>query len=187
MNTETVLLILGAQTGDFAGGKYNRGLLEAAHTHLSSRFNVLTTVIEDGYDPQEEISKWKSADSIIYQYPIYWFMMPSILKRYLDQVYAYGDFFAFNDGPYGSGGLMTGRSVMLSTTWNAPADALGGEFFEGADRDTVLLPMRKSQAYCGLDELPHFSCHDIVKNPDFERDRRLYIDHLNQVFSINPE
>ena len=181
---KTILLILGAETGEFAGGKYNSGLFEAAENHLSSSFNVIKTIIEDGYNPEEEIAKWKQADFIIYQYPVYWFMMPSILKKYLDDVYAYGEFFAFTDGPYGSGGLMKGKSVMLSTTWNAPDDAFETEFFDGGDRDTVLLPMRKSQTYCGLDELPHFSSHDVIKNPDFERDQKRFIEHLDKVFNL---
>ena len=110
-------------------------------------------------------------------------MMPPILKKYLDDVYAYGEFFAFNDGPYGSGGLMKGKKVMLSTTWNSPADALGGDFFDGATRDDVLLPMRLSQTYCGMEELSHFSCHNVIKNPNFEQDNKRFIEHLKNVFS----
>lgn len=179
---KTILLILGAQTGEFAGGKYNRGLFETAKEHLSSSCEILTTVIEDGYEVEREITKWKQADFVIYQYPIYWFMIPPILKQYMDDVYAYGEFFAFNDGPYGSGGLMKDKHVMLSTTWNAPLDSFGGDFFEGADRDTVLLPMRKSQSYCGLGELPHFSCHDVIKNPAFAEDKVRFVKHLDEVF-----
>lgn len=182
---KTILIVLGSQSGKFAEGKYNFGLFEVAKNHLAKFFNVITTVIEDGYETEEEIAKWKQADHIIYQYPVYWFMMPPGLKKYLDEVYAYGEFFAFNNGPYGSGGLMKGKDVMLSTTWNAPEDAFGNEFFDGADRDAVLLPMRKSQTYCGLDELPHFSSHDVIKNPNFERDKSRFVDHLNKVFSLN--
>ncbi|BBM84404.1 NAD(P)H-dependent oxidoreductase [Candidatus Uabimicrobium amorphum] len=181
---KTILLILGAETGEFAGGKYNRGLFEAAKDCLSSSFNVVTTIVEDGYEVQQEIVKWKQADFIIYQYPVYWFMMPSILKKYMDEVYAYGEFFAFTDGAYGSGGLMKGKSFMLSTTWNAPTEAFGTDFFDGGDRDAVLLPMRKSQSYCGLDELAHFSSHDVIKNPDFDGDKARFIEHLRNVFQV---
>ena len=178
----TILLILGSQSGTFASGNYNKGLFEAAKELLSKKFDVIETKIEEGYEIANEIEKWKKSDFIIYQYPIYWFMMPPILKKYLDDVYAYGEFFAFNPGPYGSGGLMKGKKVMLSTTWNSPADALGGDFFNGASRDDVLLPMRLSQTYCGMEELPHFSCHDVIKNPHFDDDKQQFIKHLEQVF-----
>ena len=126
---ETILTILGSQTGKFAAGNYNKGLFETAIELLEKNFNVITTRVEQGYDTTEEITKWKKSDFIIYQYPIYWFMMPPLLKKYLDDVYEYKEFFAFTDGPYGSGGLMKGKKVMLSTTWNSPEDALGGDFF----------------------------------------------------------
>lgn len=182
---KTVLLILGKETNDFAKGAYNQGLFDAAIETLAGRYEILTTIVEDGYDVAEEIAKFKKADAVVYQYPVYWFMMPSALKRYMDEVYAYGEFFAFTDGPYGSGGLMKGKKFMLSTTWNAPADVFNdpAEFFEGRSVEDVLLPMRKDQAYCGLEELPHFSCHDIIKNPNFEPDRERYIQHLNRVFT----
>ena len=182
---KTVLLILGKETNDFAKGAYNQGLFDTARNLLKESFDVLTTVVDNGYDVAEEIAKFKAADAVIFQYPVYWFMMPSALKRYLDEVYAYGEFFAFNDGPYGSGGLMKGKAFMLSTTWNAPADAFDTPdgFFEGRSVDDVLLPMRKDQAYCGFDELPHFSCHDIIKNPNFDADRDRYVRHLQRVFT----
>ena len=46
---KTVLIILGSETGEFAGGKYNSGLFETAKEHLAKNFNILTTVVEKGY------------------------------------------------------------------------------------------------------------------------------------------
>lgn len=176
----TVLVILGKQTRAFAKGAYNQGLFESAVATLQQNHRVLTTVIEDGYDVAEEIEKFKQADVVIYQYPVYWFMMPAILKQYLDDVFAYGVFFGHAAGAYGSGGLMRGKKVLLSTTWNAPAEAFGDTdaFFEGATRDQALAPMRKTHQFCGFEELPHFSCHDIIANPDFTRDRDRLVAHL---------
>ncbi|MEM7773600.1 MAG: hypothetical protein AAF327_24230 [Cyanobacteria bacterium P01_A01_bin.37] len=44
-------------------------------------------------------------------------------------------------------------------------------FLEGRSVDDVLLPMRKDQEYCGFEELPHVSCHNVIKNALFEADR----------------
>lgn len=181
---KTILLILGSETSEFARGEYNKGLFEAAREALAGRYELLTTVVEDGYDPAEEIAKFKRADAVLFQYPVYWFMMPSSLKAYVDRVYAYGEFFGGGAAAYGEGGLMTGKKFLLSTTWNAPADAFGepGGFLEGATVDDVLFPMRKSQAFCGLEELPHFSCHDVFKSPRFAEDRARFLEHLSEVF-----
>jgi modulator of drug activity B len=107
-------------------------------------------------------------------------MMPSSLKNYMDQVFAYDTFFTFGENGYGSGGLMTDKTFMLSTTWNAPDSAFNNSssFNKGRSVDDVLYPMRGSHFYCGFSELSHFSSHDIVANPNFERDQKRFIDHL---------
>lgn len=180
----TLLLILGKETRAFAKGRYNQGLFEAAIETLNKAYNLSTTVVEDGYEVAEEITKFKQAEAVIFQYPVYWFMMPSALKRYIDDVYAYGEFFGHTDGSYGSGGLMQGKKFMLSTTWNAPIEPFGDpdSFLEGLSVNDVLMPMRKSQEFCGLVELPHFSCHNVIKEPNFSADRDRYVQHLQTVF-----
>ncbi|MGD1715711.1 NAD(P)H-dependent oxidoreductase [Dapis sp. BLCC M172] len=183
---KTILLILGKETNEFAKGNYNQSLFTIAVETLKAGYEVLTTIVEDSYDVPEEIAKFKQADAVIFQYPVYWFMMPASLKRYMDDVYAYGEFFAFSGGEYASGGLMKGKKFMLSTTWNAPLEVFNNNnpnsFFAGRSVEELLLPMRKSQEYCGLEELPHFSCHNIIKNPQFESDKDRYIRHLTRVF-----
>lgn len=114
-------MILGKEANEFVRGAYNRGLFETAVETLDGHFEIMTTVIEDGYDVAHKIAKFGRADLMIYQHPVFRFTMPPGMKRYIDEVYAYDAFFTFNDGPYGSGGQMTGRKLVLSTTWNAPA------------------------------------------------------------------
>ncbi len=45
----------------------------------------------------------------------------------------------------------------------------------------VLLLMRITHIDCGLKELSHFACHDIVVNPQFEKDKARLIAHLKTV------
>ena len=181
-----ILVILGKETSEFARGEYNTGLFNAAIETLTQQgHKVSTTVIEEGYTPEQEITKFKQADTVIFQYPVYWFTMPSSLKKYIDDVYAYGEFFGMSEGPYGSGGLMTGKHFMLSTTWNAPATAFGDAngFFEGKGADEVLAPMRYTQLFCGLQELPHFSVHNVIHAPNFEQDKARWVTHLKQILA----
>lgn len=181
-----ILLILGKETSDFARGEYNTGLFNAAIQTLSNMGHTIsTTVVEEGYEPDTEIAKFKAADAVIFQYPVYWFMMPSSLKKYLDNVYAYGEFFGHGDGKYGSGGLMTGKKFMLSTTWNAPQHAFNdaNEFFEGKSAQEALAPMRYTQKFCGMQELPHFSVHDVIHQPDFDNHKQQWLSHLQDNFS----
>ena len=181
---KTILLILGKETSQFAKGQFNQGLFDAAIHFLQDNYDVITTIIEEGYNPPNEINKFNKADIVIYQYPVYWFMIPAAMKKYMDEVYQYGEFFGYSDGPYGSGGLMTGKQIMFSTTWNAPATVFGDKrgFFEGANVDDLLYPIRKAHTFCGFEELPHFSCHDVISNPQFEQDKARYLTHLRSIF-----
>ena len=184
---QSALLILGAEKGEFSKGAYNEGLFEAAHSLLKDKIDVSTTRIYEGFDVTQEIEKFKKSDTIIFQYPVFWFTMPPTLKSYLDQVYAYDEFYAFNDGPYGSGGLMKGKNYMLSTTWNAPTEAFNNpenDLLKGASIEDMILPMRKAQEYCGMTPLEHFSCHNVVKDPQFNADRERYIQHLTKTFQL---
>ena len=182
---KTALLILGKETNEFSKGGFNTELHKAAIETLSEKYKILTTTVEEGYDPAEEIKKFKQADVVIYQYPIYWFMMPSLLKKYIDDVYAYGEFFAFTDGAYGTGGLIKDTKVLFSTTWNAPENAFEGKdsgtFLKNLTKDDVLLPMFKTHEFCGFDVLPGFASYNVVKDPQLSNDKKNYTEHLKKI------
>ncbi len=60
------------------------------------------------------------ADAVIFQFPLWWFSMPAILKGWIERVYAYG--FAYGVGEHSEShwgdrygeGSMTGKRAMLS-------------------------------------------------------------------------
>ncbi len=79
---------------------------------------------------------------------------------------------------------MKGKKYMLSTTWNAPRGAFNddAEIFEGKDEDDVFFYFHKAQQFVGLEQLPSFSCHDVLKNPVIESDFKRYEKHLDDIF-----
>jgi len=182
----TALVINGADPSAYSRGEFNTAMTQAAAAVLAPHFKVLTSRVADTYDVAEEIKKFKAADLVIYQYPVFWFMVPGRLKQYLDDVFAYDAFFTYNDGPYGSGGLMQGKKVMFSTTWNAPAEAFGdkAQFFDGMSPTEAILPMRKAHQYCGFTELPHFSSHNVIKDPQFANHKARLESHLRTVLQL---
>lgn len=63
------------------------------------------------------------ADTVIFQFPLWWFSMPAIMKGWIDRVYAYG--FAYGVGEhsdrhwgdrYGEGTLAGKRAMLIVTT-----------------------------------------------------------------------
>lgn len=185
----TVLIINGAEQRAYSKGDFNGAMADAIAAELSPHFNVLTTRVSDGYDVADEIEKYKAADVVIYQYPVFWFMVPGQLKKYMDDVFAYDAFFAYTDGPYGSGGLMHGKKVMFSTTWNAPAAAFNDPdaFFDGMSPSEAILAMRKAHQYCGFEELAHFSAHDVIRDPQLDATILRLRQHLHSAFGHREE
>lgn len=189
-----ILLINAGKQYAHSDGQLNTTLHELAMGELAELgHEVETTIIEAGYDLQQEVEKFLWADVIIYQMPGWWMGAPWTLKRYIDEVFTtgHGSMYA-SDGRsrydaskrYGSGGLLQGRRYMLSLTWNAPQAAFDDpdDFFEGHGVDGVYFPFHKSQQFVGLEALPTFLATDVIKNPEIERYQADYRAHLRQVF-----
>src|SRR5438445_11813196 len=73
-------------------------------------------------DVKAEIEKLLWADTLILQFPLWWFAMPAILKGWVDRVFAYG--FAYGVGEhsdrrwgdrYGEGTLVGTRAMLIVT------------------------------------------------------------------------
>ncbi|MCP4228985.1 MAG: NAD(P)H-dependent oxidoreductase [bacterium] len=169
----------------FAEGKLNKTMIDVMEEVFKVKgYETKLTDIEKGYDPIEEVEKHVWADFIITQSPIYWFGLPWIYKKYVDEVFNTGLFqqvLLVDDGrtredpdkQYGTGGKMQGKQHMLSLTWNAPEEAFGdkGQYlFEGKTADDVVIATTAVYKFSGAEILPSFSCYDVIKNPDVEGD-----------------
>ncbi len=60
----------------------------------------------------------KTADELVFIFPIWWYDVPAILKNFLDSNFAAG--FAFEFTPKGIKGLLTGKTVRFFSTSGAP-------------------------------------------------------------------
>ena len=189
-----VLILNGHQYYDVvAKGDLTNHYIDCANKFFEENgFEVKQTHIEKGYTIQEEVEKFKWADYILFQYPVYWMSLPWIAKKYIDETFTQGVHYA-SDGRsrsdasklYGSGGLMQGKKYMLSLTWNAPIDAFteADQFFEGVGVDGVYLPFHKANQFLGMQSLPTFIVNDVIKAPEVEAYMAQYREHLTQVFA----
>lgn len=198
MGKQTLLIINGAETRGVAQGQLNQLLLDIACEVLQPHFNILQTTVAEGYRVAEEQDKFKRADIVLFQYPVFWFTVPACLKAYLDEVYEYGVFFEGGE-QYGQGGLLSGKRYLLSTTWNAPEAAFSNaeHFFAGRALDDVLLSMHKAQQYVGMSPLASFAAFDVVNNPQpehlseswrcFLRDQLVSLVEPEEASALSPE
>ncbi len=162
-----IFVLNGHKYYPFAQGKLNQTLFDKIVEVLGSGNEIKTTIVEQGYNVEDEIQKFLWADIIIFQTPINWFALPGTFKTYIDEIYRYGVFYGATDS-YGKGGLLKGKKYMFSLTWNTPREEFGktNGFFDGKKMDDVIVALHKTQEFCGLEKIPTFSVHDVVKNPD---------------------
>ncbi len=181
----------------FAEGRLNQTLVDTAKETLEQcGCEVQTSILDKGYDIEEEISKHEWADVIITQTPVYWFSTPWIHKKYIDEVFTTAlsqGRLVIDDGrtrkypgkQYGTGGLMQGTKFMISMTWNAPEKAFSDKeqfLYEGKSIEDAFIWLNSNYKFCGAEIMPSFACHDVLKNPDIANDIVRYKAHLTAFF-----
>lgn len=101
-----------------------------------------------------EIEKLKRADVVIFQFPIWWFGMPAILKGWADRILVRG--FAYFPGRKYDTGMFRGKTAMVAATTGTSADTYAPDGIDG-DILTVLWPAHNGLLrYSGFDVLPPF-------------------------------
>lgn len=154
----------------YAQGRLNRTLFEKIIEIVSPGNEVETTIVEQGYSVEEEIEKFKRADCIIFQTPMNWFSVPWTFKKYFDEVYQHGIFYA-GSPEYGKGGLMKGKKYMYSMTLNPAPEQFDdpNAFFDGKSPEDLIVALHKLQQYSGFEPIKTYFSFDVVHNPDIER------------------
>ena len=88
-------------------------------------------------------------DTIVFQFPLFWYNMPAILKHWIDKVFEYG--FAF-----GTGSKLTGKSVIVSFTIGSPDSLYPDEIVQ-----KIVFPFKGLADYCKLNYVGEIFCNDI--------------------------
>ena len=112
-----------------------------------------------GFAPEleAEIRKLEACDLLIFQFPIWWFGLPAILKGWVDRVFAMGRI--YRHGHIYEDGLFRGRRAILSLTTGAPGDRWT-ETGQHGDIAGILRPIHRGIfQFVGFDVLrPQVSC-----------------------------
>ena len=191
-----VFVINAHEEYEFSKGTLNGALTDIALEHFAAvGYETKLTTMKDPWEIDSEIEKHQWADAVLLQTPVNWMGVPWSFKRYMDHVYSAGmdGRLCAGDGrsrsepdkQYGSGGTLTDTRYMLSLTFNAPGDAFDDPsqaFFEGKSVDDLLWPAHLNFRFFGMQPLETFACHDVMKNPDVEKDLAKYREHLDSVF-----
>jgi NAD(P)H dehydrogenase (quinone) len=145
-------------------------------------------------DIAAEQAKLRWADAVIFQFPLWWYSMPAIMKGWVDRVYAYG--FAYGVGEHSDQrwgerfgeGTLSGKRAMLVVTaggWESHYSARG----VNGPIDDLLFPIQHGILfYPGFEVLPPFTAYRTDK---MDQDKLALLktrlgERLDNLWSIAP-
>ncbi|MEU7254552.1 NAD(P)H-dependent oxidoreductase [Streptomyces rimosus] len=112
-------------------------------------------------DIRAEQEKVLWADTLIVQFPLWWYGMPAILKGWFDRVFVKGFAYGFSDPDTGAtlrygDGPLTGKRAMVVVTAGARPGTLGPRGVNG-DLNDLLFPLHHGTFwYTGMSAVPPF-------------------------------
>lgn len=106
------------------------------------------------------------ADHIIFQFPMWYYGLPAILKGWFDRVLSEG--FAHAPPRWFDNGPMAGKRAMLSLTTNGKPAGYAENGRHGA-MEVLVWPIHNALRFCGFDVLPPFVAYDVVRGDDARR------------------
>ncbi|TKJ80324.1 NAD(P)H dehydrogenase [Pseudomonas sp. CFBP13509] len=166
-----------ADFGSRANPEYLTYALEQRHNHAHSSLAP---------DIQGELDKLLKADLVVFNFPIYWFSMPAIMKGWIDRVLISGVCYG-GKRFYDHGGLV-GKKAMLSITLGGQPHMFDAEGVHG-DLNEMLRPLlRGTLAYTGMTVLPPFVAYHVPYIPQEARTQLLaqYRQHLCSLDTLKP-
>ncbi len=89
---------------------------------------------------EAELAKIEAADLMIWQFPLWWFGLPGILKGWVDRVFAMGR--TYGMGHIYETGVFRGKRALLSLTTGGPQESYTADGFNG-DLEAVLRPIHR--------------------------------------------
>ncbi len=132
---------------------------------------------------KEEMDLVEQADVLIFNFPLWWFGMPAILKGWVDKVLAHGFACGGEYGVYGDG-RFKGKKAFLCVTTGSSEESYTEEGMHGRTLPDILRNIEEGVlAYIGFDVQPSFVAYGVAKISDKERGKIMdsYQDYLIEV------
>jgi len=104
-------------------------------------------------DVDREQRRLMAHDIIVFQFPLFWYSTPALLKQWQDLVLEYG--FAY--GPQGQ--RLGGKVALASVTTGGSERDYSEKGGNGRSFDQYLFPLQQTATLCGMEFLPPFVLH----------------------------
>ena len=141
---------------DPAGSRVNSALADAVRGLDDVTVRDLSLARRaDGFDVAEEQRLLVEHDTVVLQFPWYWYSVPGILKEWMDQVLLHG--FA-----YGSDGTkLHGKTLQLVTTTGGPGESYRPGGYNRFTMSDLLRPLDATAHLCGMTLAEPYVVHGV--------------------------
>lgn len=125
MNNKTLVLL--------AHDNIDESIINSQFKHLLEQeenivYKELKTLYPDyNIDVQKEQEDLMQYSKIVFQFPMYWYSAPSILKAWIDSVYSYGFAYELDEEGKFQSLALENKSFQMIVTMGAREDAFEGE------------------------------------------------------------
>ena len=141
-----------------------------------------------GFSPDllTEMEKVEWCDLMIWQFPLWWFSVPAILKGWYDRVFAMGRF--YGKSHIYETGVMKGKKALLSLTTGGACEHYTADGFNG-DIHGILRPIQRGMLeFTGFSVLAPQVFYSPAHKSQDERVTEMasYCNRLKQIDSENP-
>lgn len=152
--------------------------------YLKQQAEELYATETGGFAPDiaAELEKLAWCDVLIFQFPLWWFSLPSILKGWVDRVFAMGA--VYGGGKWYDKGEFRGKRAMLSLTTGGPPNIYSPTGLNG-DIHQILYPINHGiLRFVGFDVLPPFIAYGVSRLEDEARSTYL-AEYQQRLFTLD--
>lgn len=111
------------------------------------------------FDVKREQQLLSEHQVVVFQFPFLWYSIPPLMKKWIDDVLAYG-------WAYGTGGeALKGKSAMLATSAGCPAESYQAGGVNNYSMSEFLKPVQQTLELTQMKYLPPFMFHSATEAP----------------------
>lgn len=135
---------------------------------------------------KQEMEKLEWCDILIFNFPIWWFGLPAILKGWVDRVFAMGFVYGNGKGVY-ENGIFKDKTAFLTLTTGGPDISYNGG--KNGSLETILFPIQHGMFYfTGMTVLPAFISFGPARksNDELKTEITRYEKYLGEIETQKP-
>ena len=124
---------------------------------------------------EKEQQLLESSEHIIIQFPVYWYSYPPLLKKWMDDVFAYGWAYGKN------GNKLVGKKFGLAMSIGDKEENYAPSGSVGFSVDEIIIPFKASTAHIGAIALSYFSLFRAsfqISSEEVEQSAKDYIRYI---------